>query len=469
MAFDPNKFIERNIAKAPVFDPDKYIAMQQVQQPEIAKVPEIPLKERLVEAEKRVGLPELRTSAGVRAALGPKFGEPPKTVRETIGRIAEVTPFATGGIGAKLPAIGRIAAQAGITGGARIAEELAKGKKTPEAIKKGLKTGGITGLLMGAFAIPKGIASKIIKSKATIGFGEAAEEAVTKRFPAITEPPKEKMFEIVTKTGRALKGKEKELGKLVGQAKKQFIASEKLIERKPIRESIFRLLREEQLFPRKGEIQKGLKRRGILSSVLKQARRISPESDPKKILDIVENIDDELANTYTRRMAQKALTKAEQAALRIRGKINEFAINRLKEGLPPAKKTFADFKGILTAEGREIERALKTEKGLQKLLESSIKEGRTQTLNNLKRLDDSLPQKDKFLDKTIQKLIEWNLRGTRDIWPSKAGVIEALISGVAAPVAKGLRLLEKPGIPELGGAVRAALLKKSRKYEDIIK
>jgi hypothetical protein len=425
--------------------------------------PEIrPLKERLLGIASQVHGPLAGELFRKMAEKKLKQEIKPLSTKELALTSAEVAPFALGGVGGALPLAARVGIQSGIMGGSRIAEEMIKGEKPKEAVKKGAITAGLTAPFVGIPGAITGIAGKLVKSKISQGLGESATKEVIKKFPEITKAPKEEMAQITEKAIESIGNKQKELGVAVGEAKQKFIESGEKIIRKPLKEKILDLLKKEQVFPKGGELEKATVKRAILTNVLKEAKKINPKSNPKQILDVVDNIDDKLTNTYTRKAAEQPLTDAEKIAMRVRGMINEFGIKKLQSYLPETKKHFAEFKGLLNAENKEIEKALRTNKGMQSLLTSSLKEGRTETLKNLQKLDDLLPENEKFLDKTYAKMVEWNLKGDPKFYPSKPGILQAGIAKADIPISAILRGLKKTGVPTAIGAGRAGLIRGER-------
>jgi hypothetical protein len=118
-------------------------------------------------AEKQAKIKERQMPAAVQ----------PKGIKKAINIASQIAPYA--GIALKQTIPGRLIG-AGITGGSRIAEGLTKGETTGQAIKSGIKAGGID-LLTGAIgtAIGKGI--------------QSAKKPISKSLSALSGAPSESL------------------------------------------------------------------------------------------------------------------------------------------------------------------------------------------------------------------------------------------------------------------------------------
>lgn len=440
MKFDPNNVLDDNQNKK--FDPNNIIN-------ETSSTNKTSLLHKLGTLAKIIGEASIP---------GAGFSLTQKNIKnlspETKGGLITGTEIAAPiAIGSATTPIGGVIASPLITGLGEFLRSKAVDKKNNiESLKSGLIGAGTDVATIGAFSALKPAAKFIAKSKALEGIGENASEIINKNFNKYTEPIKDKFSDISEFAGENLLNLRKKLGSLVSESKNKAIEKNIKTDSVSIIDNIKNILKENQISPvNEDTIEKGLKKRPILNKVLNQANQIKDNETPKRLLDIVDNIDDELELTYQTLDKGGKITKAEETALAIRKTINDNAIKKLEESLPQTKKTYANFMNILNSKNGEIKRALDQYKSgnqdnLQKLIFKSIQEGNKTTLDNLYKIDEMLPENKKFFNKILNKSVRENLSKSKELYPSKPGLIDQLLIAIPRAAAYTLRKSEKiPG------------------------
>lgn len=344
-------------------------------------------------------------------------------------------------LGASLISGGTAGVPAGVisSGAGEYARALTEGKTKKEAAKAGLIGGGIDlglSLLTGGFG--KG-ATGMVKKKMASELGEEATERVVKNIPKYTKDLK-KSYRAVTEQGKSsLINMNKTLGKQVGEAKKAAIKdSSKLVNTTEIKKNVIDMLTQERALGYGGR-RGAATSKGVLKKTLDEISNLPEKTDAQTLLDAVNEIDDALESVYKKQIAKGKPSFNEAMAEKIRGITNEKAMSALDEALPASKQKYKEFMNVLNDEGGKIKRALAKQDSFNSLLERSFKDKQWKTLENLQKLDDLLPKKEKFYENFLSKQAVSLLKNIKSPYLSEAGLRTTAFTYLPRIAAKGIR------------------------------
>jgi hypothetical protein len=85
-------------------------------------------------------------------------------------------------------------------------------------------------------------------------------------------------------------------------------------------------------------------------------------------------------------------------------------------------------------------------------------------MKNLKKLDDIIPNKDKFFDKTLNKLSRMNIEKSEELYPSTPGLIRQGLSFLPRLGAKALIKTESPNAKILSRMLNGSSFTGSRYF-----
>ncbi|HQB84988.1 MAG TPA: hypothetical protein PLZ69_00940 [Candidatus Pacearchaeota archaeon] len=357
-----------------------------------------------------------------------------KAVGHTITGLQIAAPVAAGFFSGGTAAVPVSVASAGI---GEYARALTEGKGQLEGLKRGAIGAG-TDFAFGKVGgmIGKG-ATSLVKGKLSAQLGEEATEKIIKNIPKYTKKAKD-TYKDVTKLGKeSLEELVKKTGKEVGDAKMIARQSKKIVDTTPLKKEVKEMLLKEDI--------RSLKDLGDFASptqLRKTIKRIEKLPSKANISDLMRTVDrsyDNLTPIYNKKIANQSLTTAEGLAERITGKLNKLASTSASDILPASKKKYATVMKLMNDENASIKRALSSQESFNSLLNNTIKDKKWKTLENLIKLDDLLPAKQKFLDKHLTRISGDTLRNLKSLYLSEAGLRTTGFTILPRVAAKGLR------------------------------
>jgi len=363
----------------------------------------------------------------------------------TVGQIA--APVAVGAVATPLAGAVTSVATTGL--GEYIKSRLIEGEPQEQAIKEAGTGVVIDVALLGTGKVLKPIAKYVGSLGATKGMSKVAKSFAKKNFSKIVKPMSKELDDVAREAIGAVSEEKKTLGRLVGEAKKVARKTGEKVEGKSAKKLVSELLKKEEIIVAPGRVARGESRDVILKKVMKQADKIKDSTDIDDMFNIIDNLDDALVEVYNKEIRGESLTIAEGAAKRIRGVINDHTIKALENTLGKDKASYAKYVGILNDNLGEIRKALKTTRGTYNLMNKAVERGSTDTLKNLMKLDNLLPDNQKFFVNMMNKVARNNLEGISRIYPSIPGVIEKGLELIPRGLSRAVIESERP-LTQLG-------------------
>lgn len=451
MAFDPDAYLQRKSIKDQGFDPDKYLrgdgrtvdfTLEQQARLEKERAKEAtPISKAVRKGAKFIGAPVTPYSEMLEKEF--RGGDPAgKQLAQFTGKTtARLAPLAVPlGKGKLIGQIGKGALAYGIGG---TAEKLIEGEKLPEALKAGkeqaLSAGVAIGAVGGLGKIATSLGKKIIKGSIEPQFSERVTKKVLDNV-GLTKKSRQTFADLAKRASRRTQALKKVFGKAVGKGKADAIKESALVDVSNVKRSAAKLIRESKIGVPKGVKAIEPRRMKVLKDVFKQLDKGKMSADDA--LTTLQNMDDALANTYTRRAQGAAVTTAEKTAQNVRRLMKDETNKTLGKMFQGSKKNYIEIMNTLDANNKQLAKGLSTPDKAQALIKKALKEGNDDLLRNLEKLDKLMPKEgQRWLTKSINKAVSSEIGRSARIRPGWR--VEGLMDLLAPVAAAGLRAGEK--------------------------